>query len=112
LSSFQGATHHQGLDVARHLDKATPTATKLRPRDRPLANDFVSDEEFDRLLHAWFENMARVLEPGRTLYIWVGYANCGNYPPLLKACGMYFSQAISSASRLSKRNGRNAPRPN
>jgi DNA modification methylase len=94
LSSFQGATHHQGLDVARHPDKATPTTTKLRPRDRPLANDFVSDEEFDRLLHAWFGNMARVLEPGRTLYIWGGYANCGNYPPVLKACGLYFSQAI------------------
>jgi DNA modification methylase len=54
----------------------------------------VSDEEFDRLLHAWFGNMARVLEPGRGFYIWGGYANCANYPPVLKACGLYFSQAI------------------
>ncbi len=30
----------------------------------------------------------------RRLYIWGGYANCGNYPPVLKACGLYFSQAI------------------
>lgn len=94
LSSFQGTTHHQGLDVARHPEKACGTTPKLRAKDRPLANDFVSDEEFDRLLHAWFGNIARVLEPGCAAYIWGGYANCGNYPPVLKAVGLYFSQAI------------------
>jgi hypothetical protein len=94
LSSFKGTTHHQGLDLARHPSKSKPTQKKLRARDRPLANDFVSDEEFDRLLHAWFGNMARVLAPGRGFYIWGGYANCGNYPPVLKACKLYFSQAI------------------
>ena len=35
-----------------------------------------------------------VLEPGRAFYIWGGYANCGNYPPVLKACELYFAQAI------------------
>jgi DNA modification methylase len=94
LSSFQGATHHQGLDVARHPGKAKPTGKKLRAKDRPLANDFVSDAEFDRLLHAWFANMARVLAPGRSFYVWGGYANLGNYPPVLKDCGLYFSQGI------------------
>jgi DNA modification methylase len=39
-------------------------------------------------------NLARVLEPGRAFYVWGGYANLGNYPPVLKACGLYFSQAI------------------
>ena len=53
---------------------------KLRTKDRLLANDFVSDEECDRLLNAWFGNIARVLQPGRTAYIWGGYANCGNLP--------------------------------
>jgi DNA modification methylase len=67
---------------------------KLRARDRPLANDFVSDEEFARLLHAWFGNVARVLLPGRAFYIWGGYSNCGNYPAALRDCGLYFSQAI------------------
>lgn len=52
LSSFQGTTHHQKLDVERHPEKAKPTGKKLRAKDRPLANDFVSDEEFDRLLDA------------------------------------------------------------
>jgi len=94
LSSFAGTTHHQGLDVARHPGKAKPTQKKLRAKDRPLANDFVTDEEFDRLLDAWFGNMARVLEPGRGFYIWGGYANCANYPPVLKKCELYFSQAI------------------
>jgi DNA modification methylase len=94
LSSFQGATHHQSLDVSRHPEKSQPTTQKLRAKDRPLANDFVSDEEFDRLLHAWFGNIARVLLPGRAFYLWGGYSNCGNYPPVLKAAGLYFSQAI------------------
>jgi DNA modification methylase len=94
LSSFAGTTHHQKLDVERHPEKAKPTGKKLRAKDRPLANDFVSDAEFDRLLAAWFGNLARVLEPGRGFYIWGGYANCANYPPVLKACELYFSQAI------------------
>jgi DNA modification methylase len=79
--------------------EASPTAgpagaRKLRARDRPLANDFVTDEEFGRLLHAWFGNVARVLLPGRSFYVWGGYSNCGNYPVALKACGLYFSQAL------------------
>lgn len=94
LSSFQGTTHHQSMDVARHPEKSKPTQKKLRAKDRPLANDFVSDEAFDRLLDAWFGNIARVLVPGRGFYIWGGYANCANYPPFLKKHGLYFSQAI------------------
>jgi DNA modification methylase len=87
-------THHQSLDLARHPEKSKPTTKKMRAKDRPLANDFVSDEEFDRLLDAWFGNIARVLLPGRALYCWGGYANCGNYPPFLKKHQLYFSQAI------------------
>ena len=86
--------HHQGFDLARHKSKAHATHKKLRAKDRPLVNDFVSDEEFDRLLEAWFSNIALVLAPGRSFYIWGGYANCANYPPVLKRCEMYFSQAL------------------
>src|SRR5262245_4916911 len=86
--------HYHGFDLARDKQKGKATTKKLRAKDRPLANDFVTDEEFDRLLHAWFGNIARVLVPGRALYCWGGYANCANYPPVLKACGLYFSQAI------------------
>ena len=94
LSSFSGTTHHQQLDVERHPGKAKGTTKKLRAKDRPLANDFVSDDEFERLLQAWFGNLARALLPGRGFYIWGGYANVANYPPVLKATGLYFSQAL------------------
>jgi len=85
--------HHQGFDLARHKTKSRPTG-RMRPKDRPLANDFISDEAFDELLLAWFGNIARVLLPGRSFYIWGGYANLANYPPALKAVGLYFSQSI------------------
>jgi DNA modification methylase len=93
LSSF-GGTHHQGLDLARDPKKAKRTTKQLRAKDRPLANDFVTDKAFDELLAAWFGNLARVLEPGRAFYVWGGFSNCGNYPGPLKAAGLYFSQAI------------------
>lgn len=104
LSSFGSAAavaaadargmHHQGFDLARDKSKAAPTSRKLRPKDRPLESDFVSDADFDRMLRAWFGNIARVLEAGRAAYIWGGYANCANYPSALKECELYFSQAI------------------
>lgn len=94
LSSFQGTKHHQKFDVERHPEKSKPTQQKLRAKDRPLANDFVTDEAFDEMLLAWFNNISRVLKPGGTFYIWGGYANLGNYPGPLKATGLYFSQGI------------------
>ena len=99
LSSFQATntspqTHHQGLDLARFPGKAEATHRQLRAKDRPLANDFVSDADFDKMLDAWFGNIARVLEKGRGFYIWGGYANLGNYPPFLKKHELYFSQGI------------------
>jgi DNA modification methylase len=93
-SADAGGMHHQGFDLARDKTKSKPTTKKMRPKDRPLANDFVTDEAFDVLLDAWFGNMARVLVPGRGFYIWGGYANLGNYPPYLKKHGLYFSQGI------------------
>jgi DNA modification methylase len=93
LSSFE-TTHHQKLDISRHPEKGRPTTQKLRAKDRPLENDFVSDDEFRALLHAWFGNISRVLLPGRSFYLWGGYSNVGNYPGALAANGLYFSQAI------------------
>ncbi|MCK6466343.1 MAG: DNA modification methylase [Phycisphaerae bacterium] len=89
-----GLKHHQGFDLARGHTKGKRTHEKLRPKDRPLANDFVTDEAFDGMLLAWFGNIARVLLPGRGFYIWGGYANLDNYPPVLKVNGLYFSQGI------------------
>jgi len=94
LSSFGGSSHHQKLDLARHPKKAKRTTEKLRPKDRPLANDFISEEAFDARLREWFGNFAFALDPGRAFYIWGGYANCANYPSALKESELYFSQAI------------------
>ena len=65
LSSFT-ATHHERFDLAHHPEKAKPTQKKMRAKDRPLANDFVSDAAFDDMLDAWFGNITRVLGPART----------------------------------------------
>jgi len=86
--------HHQSFDVARGAGDPSKARKKLRPKDRPLANDFISEEEFDKALRAWFGNIARVLEPGRAFYIWGGYANLANYPSALRECELYFSQAV------------------
>jgi DNA modification methylase len=114
LSSFsndaasQKLRNDQGMAAFTHAmqkkskSKGGSTATetvekprqKMRAKDRPLANDFVTDDEFDSLLDAWFGNIARVLLPGHVAYVWGGYANCGNYPPVLKRHGLYFAQAI------------------
>ncbi len=100
LSSFppgegarEGLLHHQSFDVARQ-GKKKATTKKLRPKDRPLENDFVSGEAFDEMLLAWFGSASRVLKPGGSFYIWGGYANIGNYPAPLAAAGLYFSQGI------------------
>ena len=86
--------HHQGFDVARGATDPTKAKKKIRAKDRPLFNDFVTDEAFDEMLLAWFANASRVLMPGGAFYIWGGYANLGNYPAPLNAAGLYFSQGI------------------
>jgi DNA modification methylase len=94
LSSFAGLQHHQSFDVHRGASKAKATTKKMRPKDRALANDFMKDGDYDVLLRKWFSNLAEVLKPGGSFYLWGGYANCANYPPALAECGLYFSQAI------------------
>jgi len=94
LSKPSGKMHHQSFDVARGVTDPKKARKKMRAKDRPLENDFLSDEAFDEMLMAWFGNASRVLKPGGSFYIWGGYANLGNYPAPLKAAGLYFSQGI------------------
>jgi len=88
------ASKYHGMDVATGAQSGKATHKKMRAKDRPLANDFVTAEAFDEMLLAWFGNASRVLKPGGSFYIWGGYANIGNYPAPLKASGLYFSQGI------------------
>lgn len=97
LSSFsnkKAQLHHQGFDQARGVGDPQKARKKMRAKDRPLENDFVTDEAFDEMLLAWFGNASRVLKPGGSFYIWGGYANLGNYPAPLEKMGLYFSQGI------------------
>jgi len=81
------------LDLARHPSKARPTGP-MRPKDRALQNDWIEDQAFDALLSKWFGNIARVLLPGRSFYIWAGYSNVFNYPKALVEADLYFSQIL------------------
>lgn len=96
LSSFtpEKDRNHQALDLARFPGKAHRTHDQLRPKDRPLQNDFIDDDDFDRILRLWFKNAADALVPGRSFYIWGGYSNWANYPAAIKEVGLYFSQGI------------------
>jgi ParB-like chromosome segregation protein Spo0J len=71
---------------------------KLRAKDRPLANDFVSDEEFARLLHAWFGNIARALQPGRAFYIGAGTVICRTILPHSPRTGCFSVRRLSGTS--------------
>ena len=57
------------MDLARHPEKAKPTTQKLRPKDRPLANDFVSDEEFDDAPCVVRQHRARAAARPRVLHL-------------------------------------------
>ena len=85
--------HLQKFDKER-MGGAKPTHTKLRAKDRQLANDALPPEEFDKLLRAWFGNLDRALEPGRAFYVWGGYSNHLNYRLALQGTELYFSQCI------------------
>jgi DNA modification methylase len=82
-----------GLSSFPGQDGASTTG-KMRAKDRPLANDHLSEDEFEQQLNAWFGNIARVLEPGRAAYFWGGYHNLANYPAAIKRNGFHFSQTL------------------
>ncbi|MBX3408240.1 MAG: site-specific DNA-methyltransferase, partial [Phycisphaeraceae bacterium] len=67
---------------------------KTLAKGRRLMGDFVSDEQFEAKLRAWFGNISRVLVPGGGFYLWGGYVNIRNYPPALDDAGLYFSQCL------------------
>jgi len=73
--------------------QAGRTNKQLKPRDcltdRPL-----SKQGYGEKLSGWFGNIARVLVPGRSFYLWGGLPNLTNYPPALAASGMHLSQLI------------------
>lgn len=86
--------HHQGLDLARHPGKSKGTTKKMRPKDRSLTNDFLGEEDFTKLLQAWFANIGRVLLPGRAFYLWAGWTNLRNYPAAIDSADLFWHQLL------------------
>jgi DNA modification methylase len=94
--------HAAGTNGLKSLGQKRKTTDTLRAKDRPLANDFVSDEVFDRLVDAWFSNISRVLLPGRAFYIWGGgYPGSGGakgnhetYPQFMRKHELKYAQLI------------------
>jgi hypothetical protein len=97
--SASAKAHLQGFDVARQGAKQ-PTG-RMRAKDRPLQNDFMSDEAFDAMLLAWFGNIARVLLPGRSFYIWGGYASWRSAGCTSRRGSRGSRITLSSAARIS-----------
>ena len=93
LQSFQGTQASSEVRRRTSPREGEADAEEVRPKDRPLENDFVSDEEFDRC--CWRGSAtSRASLPGRSFYIWGGYANLGNYPPVAASVRLVFLQAI------------------
>lgn len=92
---LSGSRGLPSVEQSRAMKRKKLTANReTTVRDSALKNDFLSDGQFDVLLDLWFANIARVLEPGRSFYIWGGSTNCGNYPPALKKHELFFHQAV------------------
>jgi DNA modification methylase len=94
-SSFSSGQkmHLQKFDKERGAGgKATHAV--LRPKDRQLANDALSEVDFDAILLKWFGNIDRVLLPGRAFYIWGGYSNHLNYRLAMRQYELHFAQCI------------------
>jgi len=91
-SALPRLTHHQSFDKAR--GRMSQPKARMRARDRVLTNDFLPPEQFDELVRKWFGNLARALLPGRSFYVWGGYANIFNFPRALEQTDLYFSQAV------------------
>jgi len=104
LSSFAlpgKADQHdqQSADLNRYPEKSRATHKKLRAKDRPLINDFMTDEAFEKMLDAWFGNIARVLKPG-------GASTSGAAPPSTPTAAITCPCSSGTSSTLPRRSSR------
>jgi DNA modification methylase len=82
------------------VDYKPATASRRKPRQRswqrrqPLANDDLSEEEHRRFLACALENAARVLAPGRAVYVCGGYSTTTTYDAALEAAAFTKSGVI------------------
>ena len=82
---FQRTTHHQKLDLARHPEKATADHEEDAGQGSAAGQRLLSPRKSSTASctpgsATWPACCCRAAG----FYIWGGYANCGNYPPVLK----------------------------
>jgi len=92
-AGMSGVSEGGKLISGRAARKGVSKSTKASAR--AMVGDTTDPEEYKKLLHTWFTNIAWVLVPGRAFYVWGGYVNATNYIPAFKECMLYFSQAIA-----------------
>ncbi len=93
LKGGQGNAASFGVDHETGKPKHAATHKKLRAKDRPLANDFVSDEGSINCSKIGSETLPEYCYLELLLHLG-RLRQCGNYPPVLKKHGLYFSQSI------------------
>ena len=81
-----------------HTDPPYNVAKRPRSTDdtkgRMLIGDSFSKGNYLIRLQYWFSNIARVLDPGRSFYIWGGYGNYIKFHSALKTAGLHLAQPI------------------
>jgi len=85
---------HIKINKNKHAGTSKPTSNKLKPKDRPLICDALPEKKYEEMLQKWFYNIARVLKPGGSFYIWGGFGNTKNYRIALENNKLYCSQTI------------------
>ncbi len=78
----------------RSKPKAKGEKKTERARDRVILNDDHSPAEYERLVLAWFGQMARVLVPGGAVYAWGGYVSPEPYSLAFRRNNLHLAQAI------------------
>jgi len=63
-------------------------------KERTIADDELSDDEFNKKLKSWFSNLANVLPPGHAIYLWGGFSNLEKFPLFMRDVGIHYSQPI------------------
>ena len=97
-----GIRHHQKLDLEHHPEKAQATHRKLRAKDRPLVNDFISDADFEALLLAWFSNASQGAPSGWLLLRLGRLRQPRQLPPGVEGRGALPSARRSSGTRSTR----------
>ena len=102
-SSWRSAKGMKKDGFARGGYKRTAAKrTKSSAKGRRLQNDFLPEADFEAICARWFAQIARVLTPGRSFYVWgAAYpatagtkANSELFPQVMRSLGLLFAHLL------------------